>query len=84
MTDETLLEIQKKINRAQAIKRQVSELKKLRGKTTQIKLWGICLYYDEECKEGLYTDLPLEDVSWFINEYIMKKVEGLEQEFAAL
>lgn len=84
MTNESLLELRQKVKRAEAIKSQIDELKKIDEKSNEIKLWGVCIYFDEECENRLYADLPSEDLDRFIDEFIINKIKILEKEFASL
>lgn len=84
MTEESLQEMQEKVRAAEDIKRQISDLIKVIERGNGIKMWGVCLYYDEEGDDRLYADLPVEEVERFFEEFIIKGIEKLEKEFSAL
>lgn len=76
--------MREKVNKAETIKRNIDEFKRIEAESANIKFWGICLYYDEECENRMYTDLPVAEVQRFIDEFIIKHIKDLEIEFAAL
>ncbi|MCX8129506.1 MAG: hypothetical protein N3I35_05320 [Clostridia bacterium] len=84
MTDETLFELQRKVGRAETIKRQINDLKMILERGDQVKIWGLCLYYDEECNDSQYMDLPNEGIKEFVDKFVKKQIAILEKEFKTL
>lgn len=84
MTHETLAEMKEKVDKAQFLSNNIRDLKKILERRNDIKHLGICAYFDEECEDRLYADLPQEAVKRFIDEILSKEIERLEQEFAVL
>lgn len=84
MTEESLLAMQEKVQRAETLKRQIDELKKAAAGDKEVKMWGLCLYYDEEGDDRLYADLPVEEVKGFFDTFVTRSIKRLEREFKRL
>jgi hypothetical protein len=84
MTEEGLVELRSRLDKADGISRHIEELKKIIINSKNVKIWGVCFYYDEECDNKMYLDLPLEDMDRFIKEFVLRNIELLEKEFAAI